>query len=96
MQTRLSFTAEQKNLHASRTGYEDGIDDIDGPLWVDATDPVSVQLEAEGQLRGLERAEGHHAPASPVERLKHEEEYFKETVPALWGSEHDQGISLCV
>ncbi|KAK4502675.1 hypothetical protein PRZ48_006101 [Zasmidium cellare] len=73
------------NLHldiTTITSYEDGLDPFDGPLWYDAMNPISVQLEAEGHPH----PHTNHC-ASPVERVKHEEELMMETVAALWDSE---------
>lgn len=76
-------------------GYEDGIDNFDGPLWRDALDPISTQLEAEGRLPELHpqahvrRSSGSH---SPIEKLLQEEERSNETIPAMWNSEQPKGM----
>lgn len=72
--------------------YEDGVDDSDGPLWFDAMNAASVQWEAEGTTPIDEQHRPgnhhHHECASPIERVKHEEDAFMaEAVAAMWDSE---------
>lgn len=86
----LIMSAKQIDLQLDLTSiisYEDGIDDFDGPLWYDAMDAASVKLEAEGFANIHSQARHHHECASPVERVKHEEEHITEAIAALWESE---------
>lgn len=86
---KSSSTAPTPDV-SSIDSYEDGVDDADGPLWFDAMSATSVQWEAEGTTPIDEQHRpGHHREcASPVDRVKHEEDAFMaEAVAAMWDSE---------
>lgn len=69
------------------------------PLYADYTDygeafPGYPYDSALDEMLKLERTpnrrcSGSESPSSPIEKLQHEEHHIKDTMPAMWASEHD-------